>query len=920
MSVAANAVSLPDFVARDMQDRVFRNMVETLPVAAYTTDAEGRLTWFNTAAVRLSGRVPELGTDKWCVTWKIFLPDGSLLPHDQCPMAAALRGEEVPNGIEFMAERPDGTRFWFSPCPAAVRDGEGRIIGGINLLTDITERKTVEVEAVGPFRAIVETTPECVKIVARDGTLLFMNQPGLAMVGARTPEEVIGYSVYALIAPEHRARFQEMNERVCRGQKATFEFDIVGLQGSRRQMETHAAPLRQADGVTVQLALTRDITQRKRAERAAQLLGAIVDSSDDAIVSKNLDGIITSWNGSADRLFGYTAAEAVGRSVTMLIPDDRPEEEPNILARLRRGERVDHFETIRRRKDGTLFDISLTISPVKDAAGVIIGASKIGRDISERKRAERAIQTLNHQLTVDLAAMTRMQRLSTRMVEAGDFRELLRETLSSAIEITGADMGHIQLLEDGVLQMTTHHGLDKSFLDFFGNVAAGEAVCGAALQQGRRVVVEDVASSPIFAGQPALAVMLGTGIRAVHSTPLVSRGGQVLGVLSTHFRWPHRPAERDLRLMDILARQTADLIERKKAEAALMASEARFRQLADTMPQMVWTARPDGYVDYYNERWYAFTGVAREVFGDASWAPYMHPDDLPEAREAYYAAIESGEPYSRECRYRDRENRTHWFVCRGLPVRDARGRVVKWFGTCTDIDEQKRVEQDLRRANHDLEQFAFSASHDLQEPLRGIKIYSELLTTRCAEQLDGDARTFVRYLREGATRMETLVRDLLAYTQTTTLDGQPQISDAGKAFQMARSSLAGIIAETGAHVISGPLPSLPVHITHLQQLFQNLVGNAVKYRSPERIPEVHVTAERQNGWWTFAVADNGIGIDPAYKESIFGLFKRLHTSEEYSGTGIGLAICQRIVDRYNGRIWVESEPGHGSVFRFTLPG
>jgi PAS domain S-box-containing protein len=372
--------------------------------------------------------------------------------------------------------------------------------------------------------------------------------------------------------------------------------------------------------------------------------------------------------------------------------------------------------------------------------------------------------------------------------------------------------------------------------------------------------------------------------------------------------------------VDILARQTADLLERKRGEAALVASEARFRQLADTMPQMVWTSRPDGHVDYYNERWYEFTGCDRELFGDASWEQYMHPEDVPSTREAYYAAVKSGEPYNHECRFRARDNRMHWFVSRAVPVRDARGRIVKWFGTCTDIDEQKRVEEDLRRANHDLEQFAFSASHDLQEPLRSIKIYSELLTTRCSDQLDSEARKFVRYVRSGATRMETLVRDLLAYTQTTRLDEPAEMADAGKAFQLARSSLAGVIEESGAQVSAGPLPSLPVHAIHLQQLFQNLVGNAIKYRSPEGVAAVQVTAERRNGVWTFAVIDNGIGIDPAYKETIFGLFKRLHTNDEYSGTGIGLAICQRIVDRYDGRIWVESEPGRGSAFRFTLPG
>jgi light-regulated signal transduction histidine kinase (bacteriophytochrome) len=282
--------------------------------------------------------------------------------------------------------------------------------------------------------------------------------------------------------------------------------------------------------------------------------------------------------------------------------------------------------------------------------------------------------------------------------------------------------------------------------------------------------------------------------------------------------------------------------------------------------------------------------------------------------------VQSGQPYKIEYRFWDRhEQRWRWFMGRALPIRSTAGNVVKWFGSCTDIDDQKRVEDELRRANQDLEQFAFSASHDLQEPLRSIKIYSELLTKSCGDLIDGEAQEFLKYLRSGASRMEMLVRDLLSYTQLTGFEKPAKPADSGGALASALASLAGIVAETGARITADPLPSLPVHAVHLQQLFQNLIGNAIKYGSPERSPVVHVTAERQGRHWRFGVTDNGIGIDPKYVENIFGLFKRLHADDEYSGTGIGLAICRRIVDQYHGRIWVESKLGKGSTFRFTLP-
>jgi PAS domain S-box-containing protein len=769
------------------------------------------------------------------------------------------------------------------------------------------------------FRAVVETTPECVKLVAPDGTLLFMNESGVAMIEAASADELLGKNIFDLIVPEDRERFREFNERICGGEKGALEFEVIGLKGTRCLMESHSAPLRYPDGTIVHLAITRNISDRSKSERVALLLSAIVDSSDDAIISKDLNGIITSWNKSAERLFGYTAAEALGQSVALLlIPSDRQDEESEILARLRRGERVDHFETVRKRKNGSLFDISLTISPVKDRQGRIIGASKIARDISDRKRSQKAIHGLNDQLTADLAALMRMQQLSTRLLQLDDFPQLLNEIMVAAIEITGADMGTVQLLEDGELKIVAQRGFAAPYLDFFACARQDEAAWGVSARRRERVIVEDVADSPIFAGKPSLPVMLAAQARALQSTPLVTRGGQILGMLSTHYRTIRRPADRDLHMLDILGRQTADLIERKRAEAALLSSERRFRQLADSMPQIVWTASAGGQIDYCNERWYEFTGFLRDE--PDGWELIIHPDDAQLWRNAWKAAVESGRSFNVEHRLRDRrENRWRWFIARALPIHEPDGTVLKWFGSCTDIDEQKRVQEDLRRANVDLEQFAFTASHDLQEPLRTVKIYSELLAQRYEQTLDEEARKFIRFLRIGATRMEVLVRDLLSYTRLSMPEEPVAPADANEALQVALGDLAGAVAQSGARITSDSLPSLRVHATHLQQLFLNIVGNAIKYRSPERPPEVHISAEHKGGDWVIAVRDNGIGIEAEYKENIFGLFTRLHSNDRYSGTGIGLAICQRIVDRYHGRIWLESEPGQGSTFRFSFP-
>ncbi|HEY3840838.1 MAG TPA: ATP-binding protein, partial [Bryobacteraceae bacterium] len=249
--------------------------------------------------------------------------------------------------------------------------------------------------------------------------------------------------------------------------------------------------------------------------------------------------------------------------------------------------------------------------------------------------------------------------------------------------------------------------------------------------------------------------------------------------------------------------------------------------------------------------------------------------------------------------------------------------VVCYFSDITpQVQAREAVEllnRELRRANEDLEQFAYSASHDLQEPLRSVKIYSELLGTRYSDRFDQRGFEFLDYVRGGATRMEMLVRDLLAYTQAARLDETPEITDAGAALRDVLDGLAGTITETSARIEAGAMPSVPVHETHLQLIFQNLISNAIKYHRPDVPPLIRISATRQDDRWCFAISDNGIGIEEEYKERIFGLFKRLHSSDEYSGTGIGLAICQRIVERYRGRIWVESTFGSGSTFFFTLP-
>jgi PAS domain S-box-containing protein len=358
------------------------------------------------------------------------------------------------------------------------------------------------------------------------------------------------------------------------------------------------------------------------------------------------------------------------------------------------------------------------------------------------------------------------------------------------------------------------------------------------------------------------------------------------------------------------------LLDREEALREAENARERLRFMAESMPQKIFTATPEGEIDYFNRQWMEFTGLkAGEL---ANWREYVHPDDVEENIQLWRQSLETGEPFRIEHRFRRLDGVYRWHLSRAQAMRDSTGTIQMWIGSTTEIHEQKEREEELRRANYDLQQFAFSASHDLQEPIRNVAIYSEIIGNQYSDRLDDEGRQFLGFLTEGGRRLATLISDLLAYTRAGVVEGDPTTIDSAAVLKRSLSSLAEAIRENQATVSFDPLPEVVMAEVHLQQIFQNLISNALKYRT-ESPPQIHVSAVNQGGAWCFSVHDNGIGIHPQYKEKIFGVFKRLHRDQKYPGTGIGLAICQRVVERYGGRIWVESEPGRGSTFYFTVP-
>ncbi len=364
---------------------------------------------------------------------------------------------------------------------------------------------------------------------------------------------------------------------------------------------------------------------------------------------------------------------------------------------------------------------------------------------------------------------------------------------------------------------------------------------------------------------------------------------------------------------------------RAKTEA-VNAAEARFRGLAEGLPQLVWTCMPDGTCDYMGPQWSTYTGSSVQDALGLGWTQWVHPDDAEPAFSAWQQVVaEGGSELDLEYRLRGGDGGYRWFKMRTVALRDPDGRIARWMGTNTDVDDLRQATEtltrqasELKRSNAELEQFAYVASHDLQEPLRMVASYTEMLGDRYRGRLDEKADKYIGYAVEGARRMQRLVADLLAFSRVGAARTALTRTDTGAVVARVLRTMRNTIAESGAEVEVGPLPTVLVDAGQLEQVFLNLVSNAIKFRN-SRPPRVTIGATREEGGWRFAVTDNGIGIDKEFAGRIFQMFQRLHERGTYEGSGIGLAIVKKIVEHHGGRVWFESKPGLGSEFMFTLP-
>lgn len=696
--------------------------------------------------------------------------------------------------------------------------------------------------------------------------------------------------------PEHALR---LREQAVREQAARLDLALHEVREFARQRQHAEAVLR----------------------RQIDVLHLVLDSIGEGVIIADETGVLRHFNRAAEEILGLRLVEApiaewterygcyLPDAVTPYPPADLP------LARAVRGETIHEEEVLIRhpgRPDGIWLSVNAT--PLRDADGEPRGGVAAFRDVTARRRAE-------HRLAVQYA-VTRV------LADASGVAETVPRLLEAVGSADGWDVGVVWEVDEaaGVLCcLDVWHAPGLAFPKFEAATRRHAFVPGVGLPGRTWTARELVWLTEVQedANFPRVSEAIRDGLHSGFAFPLLGRA-TVLGVVE-FFNRTSRTIDTDLhRLLVALGSQIGQFLERKRAEEALRQSHDLLRAIAEGTTDAIFVKDLQGRYLMINPAGARFLGrTVEEVLG--------RDDSEMFSRETARAIMAGDQRVLDESRPLTCEDVgtvagvTRTFSSTKAPYRDGCGNVVGLIGISRDVTERRQAEEDLKRtaadlarSNEDLQQFAYVVSHDLREPLRMVSSYCRLLRDRYRDKLDRNADDFLEFAVDGAARMEQLINELLAYARVGTRGKSFAPTDTAAVFDRAIANLRRAIEETGAKVTCGALPTVLADESQLGQLAQNLLANAIKFHG-SALPRVYIWAEYWTGCWRFAVRDNGIGIPEADLERIFGVFERLHAAADYPGTGIGLAICKRIIERHGGRIWAESTPGHGTTFYFTLP-
>ena len=890
-----------------LKDAIFRRIGTGPPPQPVTVTAQQTLAGsFDSKLIRIQGRLLDIGRQAGLRTLSISADNlnfgaeleeaiagqaladlhvGSLV---QLTGICSIRVDEnrAPVGFGLLLRAPEDVVViqqppWWTPQRALSLLGFTGLVIFSALVWVVMLRRRVE-NQIETIRATLESTADGILVVDERGRVTAFNEKfgelwGIpkSILASRDENKVVSYVSSQLKDPE---RFHLRVAELYAHPDEQGD-DVIELKDGRI-LERHSHPQRVRGKNVGRVWGFRDVTERTRAEEVHSKLAAIVESSDDAIVSRTLGGTITSWNKGAELIFGYRADEIMGKPASILAASDHVDELAAILHRAGQGEKITHFETVRVRKDGCRINVSLAISPIRNAAGDVVGAATIARDITERKRAEEAVRASEQR-----------------------YRLLFERNLA------------------GVCRAS----LDGRFLD------CNDAYARILGYQSREEMI----------AQPVLSVYFDPAEREAYWAKLRERGtlsnyelrlrrkdGSPVWVLANDTL-----LEEEVDGQVVKEATLIDITERKRAEAALIEERHFLHTLMDNLPDVI----------YFKDRESRFTRINKahaKVFGLSDPAQAVGKTDFDfftdeHAQQAYadeQEIIRTGQPMlAKEEKETWPDGHVTWVSTTKMPLRDANGNILGTFGVSRDITERKQAEQELRNAKETAEaasraksEFLAMMSHEIRTPMNGIIGMTALALDT---PLSLEQREYLNRVKESADTLLTLINDILDFSKIEagrlSLDvGEFDLQDT---LSNTMRALAPRADEKRLELTWETLPDVSARLVgdpgRLRQILVNLVGNAIKFTERGEV-NLRVEVDSQGEDWTalhFCVTDTGIGIPRDKQQRIFEAFMQADssTTRKYGGTGLGLAISARLAKLMEGQIWLESEPDRGSKFHFT---
>lgn len=799
-------------------------------------------------------------------------------------------------------------------------------LGMINqiLQTEIAERREIDAR----YQTLAEVSPVGIFYTDASGDCLYVNERWCQIAGI-TCEEAFGKGWVQGIHPDDRDRvfaewYRAIKEKLQFQSEYRFQHldngnvtwvfgQVVGKVGDNGEVKSYVGTItditerkqieeenrllnesleRRVAERTAQIEISNQKLQKEIAERKkiattllelTQLQNAILNSANYTIISTDPDGTIKTFNRAAQQYLGYSAEEVVGKVTPEIIHDPVEVDKRAEIISQKLGVKIepgfevfvalacrgiaDENEWTYIRKDGSRFPVQLSVTALFDSNGNITGFLGIGQDIRDRKQAEKELRDLTTAMQNAVEGISRLD-IEGRYLKIN--RAYAHKCGYEPEEMLGMEWP-ITVHPDDVEMMIS---------------AYQEMLTSGQVEVEARGVRKN---GSFFYKQLTMVTAC-----------------DEQGIFNGHHCF------------------MKDITDRKLTETALQESESKYRQIVELAEEGIWVIDSNARTTYVNQAMARMLGYEElEMFGRSLFdfmdeqATQSANDNLEQRRQ--------GIAERHEFRLKSKDGKDVWTYMSTSPVMDENDNLLSCCALVYNITARKESEQqmlqlteDLKRSNEELEQFAYVASHDLQEPLRAVTSYTQLLADRYQGNFDEKADKYINYIVDGATRMQQLINDLLAYSRLGTRGQEFEPADCNAAVQQSLCNLQIAIAEKKAVITCDAMPTVMADESQLVQLFQNLIANSIKFCRQD-IPLIQIAARREESEWLLYVRDNGIGIDPEYADRIFIIFCRLHGRREYPGTGIGLAMCKRIVERHGGRIWVESQEGKGATFYFTIP-